>query len=160
MHAAGRMTRWGVGPKFMMISIVIGLFLIFINHYYFPDFLLSFNQVRFWSGIALVLFGMGLFFVATFQVHRAFNDERLVTGGVYAYMRHPVYAVWILFIAPGLLLITGVLFLIVLPFIMYALMRMLIVEEDEYLERKFGQDFLDYKKRLTLSFLVNRKKLY
>jgi protein-S-isoprenylcysteine O-methyltransferase Ste14 len=64
-------------------------------------------------------------------------------------MRHPVYAVWILLIAPGLLLITGVLFLSALPFIMYAFFRQLIVDEDRYLEQKFGQDFLDYKKRVN-----------
>jgi len=82
-------------------------------------------------------------------VHRGFDLGRLVTDGVYAYVRHPVYAVWILFIAPGLFLTTDALFLIALPFLMYAVFRTLIVEEDEYLKQRFGQEFTDYTKKVN-----------
>ena len=39
----------------------------------------------------------------------------------------------------------GVSFLIIMPFIMYVLIRKLIIEEEQYLEQKFGKVYLDYK---------------
>jgi protein-S-isoprenylcysteine O-methyltransferase Ste14 len=159
MPKTGRMTQWGVGPKFAALSLVAALILLTVNIFYFPSLLLPFNQIRFGFGIALFLFGTSIFFVAATQIHRAFNNGKLATNGVYAYMRHPVYAVWILFVAPGLLLVTGALFLIAMIFIMYALFRMLTVEEDSYLEQKFGKDFLDHKKRVNSIVPKLRRKL-
>jgi len=37
----------------------------------------------------------------------------------------------------------------VMPFIMYFLIRTLVVEEDEYLEKKFGKEYLEYKKTVN-----------
>ena len=144
----GRMTRWGVGPRFAIISGTIGIALIITNRYYFPNLWIS-SPVSFWFGIVIILIGITIFLKAAAQMHRAFNLGRLITDGAYAYVRHPVYAVWILFIAPGLFLTTGALFLIALPFLMYALFRTLIVEEDEYLKQKFGQEFTDYEKKVN-----------
>ena len=144
-HEPNRMTSWGVGPKFAIISLVLGLLLIFANYYFFPKLLLAFNEFMFWFGTGVVAFGFYLMFLATFQVHQAFNQGRLITGGIYAYIRNPVYAAWILFIVPGLFLATGVSFLIIMPFIMYVLIRKLIIEEEQYLEQKFGKVYLDYK---------------
>jgi protein-S-isoprenylcysteine O-methyltransferase Ste14 len=148
-HMTSKMTRWGIGPKFAIVSIVVGLIMITVNYNYFPSLILSYNPYMFWFGVALLLIGIAIFVMATIQVHRGFNRGRLITNGVYAYIRHPVYAVWILFIVPGLLLITGLLFLIVMPFVMYAWFRVLIVEEEEYLEQKFGREYLDYKRRVN-----------
>jgi len=123
--------------------------MIITNRYYFPNLSLSYNPVSFWFGIVVILIGIAILFKAAVQVHRGFDLGKLVTDGVYAYVRHPVYAVWILFIAPGLFLATGALFLIALPFLMYAVFRTLIVEEDEYLKQKFGQEFTDYTKKVN-----------
>ena len=160
MPKTGRMTRWGVGPKFATFSLIAALILLTVNIFVFPSLLLPFNRIRLGFGVALVIFGIIIFFVAATQVHRAFNSGKLVTRGVYAYVRHPVYAVWILFIAPGLLLMTGALFLIALIFIMYSVFRVLIEEEDEYLAQKFDQDFLNYKKTVnSIIPRLRRKKL-
>ncbi|HKM60502.1 MAG TPA: hypothetical protein VJY36_06485 [Candidatus Bathyarchaeia archaeon] len=35
--------------------------------------------------------------------------------------------------------------MIIMPFIMYVLIRKLIIEEEQYLEQKFGKVYLDYK---------------
>jgi protein-S-isoprenylcysteine O-methyltransferase Ste14 len=143
------MTRWGVGPRFAIASGAIGFAMITINHCYFPSLSLPNNPICFWLGTITVLVGIGLLLFAIVQVHRAFSYGRLVTNGVYAYIRHPVYAVWILFIVPGLFLTTGALFLIVLPFLMYGFVTVLTVEEDEYLKQRFGEEFTDYKKRVN-----------
>ena len=144
-YEANRMTSWGVGPKFAIISLVLGFLLIFANYYFFPRLILPSNEFVFWFGIGLVAFGLSIMFLAAFQVHQAFNRGRLIKSGIYAHIRNPVYASWILFIVPGLFLATRVLFLIIMPFIMYALIRRLILGEERYLEQKFGKEYSDYK---------------
>jgi protein-S-isoprenylcysteine O-methyltransferase Ste14 len=148
-HATGRKTRWGVGPKFAIISFVIGIITIIANMHFFPALSLRYNPFTFLCGAALILLGVATCLIAAIQVHQAFNQGKLITSGIYAYVRNPVYAVWILLIAPGLILVTGFLLLTVMPFVMYALIRILIVEEDEYLEQKFGKEYLEYKKRVN-----------
>jgi protein-S-isoprenylcysteine O-methyltransferase Ste14 len=153
------MTSWGVGPKFAVISIAMGLLAIFVNYYYFASLLLACNPPRFLFGVGLIILGLVMMLVAASQVHQAFNGGRLITSGIYSYVRDPVYAAWILFIVPGLFLATGISFLIVMPFAMYALIRRLITEEERYLEQKFGKEYLDYKK--TVNSIVpkmHRKK--
>ena len=73
----------------------MGLVLIIANRCYFPNLSLSYNRVSFWFGIVVILIGIAIFLKAAVQVHRGFDLGKLVTDGVYAYVRHPVYAVWI-----------------------------------------------------------------
>ena len=143
------MTSWGIGPKFLVISLVIAVIVIVANAYFFPTLILGYNPIVFSCGVALVLLGATVGVAAAVQVHRAFSEGKLVTTGIYAHVRNPVYAAWILFIAPGLVLATGFLLLAVMPFVMYAAIRVLIVEEDRYLEQKFGREYSDYKKRVN-----------
>jgi len=42
-------------------------------------------------GYALAFIGIGLFMQGWRQVHKARGDNRLVTDGLYAYVRHPQY---------------------------------------------------------------------
>jgi protein-S-isoprenylcysteine O-methyltransferase Ste14 len=115
---AGTMTRWGIGPRFAILSLIVAVVIGAVNYLYFPRLLLGHTLPALLLGTLLILLGVAIFFVSTYQVHTAFSGGRLVTGGVYGYIRHPVYAVWILLIAPGLLLITGMVFLIIMPFFM------------------------------------------
>jgi len=148
-HKSPRMTSWGVGPKFAFASLAIGVIVILVNGFVFPELILRFNPFTFFSGAILILLGATLCIIAAVQVHRAFDQGKLITKGVYAYVRNPVYAAWVLLIAPGLVLVTGFLLLTVMPFIMYFLTRTLIGEEDAYLEQKFGKEYFEYKKRVN-----------
>lgn len=143
------MTSWGIGPRFAVISVVIAVIAIIANVYFFPALILSYNPIVFSCGVALILLGAVMCIAAAVQVHRAFNEGKLITTGIYAHVRNPVYAAWILLIAPGLVLTTSFLLLAIMPFVMYGTIKVLIVEEDRYLEQKFGKEYLDYKKRVN-----------
>jgi len=64
-------------------------------------------------------------------------------------MRDPVYAVWILFIVPGWILVTGILLLAIAPFLMYLLLKALIGREEAYMKLTFGKEYLDYKSKVN-----------
>lgn len=75
------------------------------------------------------------------------QKEELVTEGVYSYVRHPQYS--------GIFLITIAFFiqwpsltpLIMWPILIFAYYGLAKKEEKE-LEKQFGQEFLEYRKRI------------
>jgi protein-S-isoprenylcysteine O-methyltransferase Ste14 len=154
------MTRWGIGPIYAAGSIILVAVLSNINISFFPILIMPYNQFAFGFGIGLITVGVAILVVALVQVHSAFTGRRLVTGGVYAYMRDPVYAVWILFIVPGLILIMGMLLLTIAPFLMYLLLKALIGREEAYMELTFGKEYLDYKSEVNsvIPKLMKRSK--
>ena len=72
----------------------------------------------------------------------------LVTDGPYRITRNPMYvgmAVLYVAIAVGFSLIWA---LVLLPLVLIAVDRLVIVKEEPYLERLFGEQYLDYKSRV------------
>jgi protein-S-isoprenylcysteine O-methyltransferase Ste14 len=143
------MTRWGIGPIYAAGSIVFVSILSTINNSIFPTLIMPCNLFVFGFGVGLITVGVAILVIALVQVHSAFSSRRLVTSGVYAYMRDPVYAVWILFIVPGFILVTGMLLLTIAPFLMYLLLKALIGREEAYMELTFGKEYLDYKSKVN-----------
>jgi protein-S-isoprenylcysteine O-methyltransferase Ste14 len=152
-----KMSRWGVGPAYAAVSIVAGTFLILANLYYLRAFTLPHTDLVFMAGTGLIIAGAIIFLIAAAQVHTSFNRGKLVTSGVYAYMRHPVYAAWILFIVPGIILATGLLLLTALPVIMYLLLRALTDREEAYMVQEFDDAYLDYRSRVNPVLPVPKK---
>jgi len=143
------MTRWGIGPIYAAGSIVFVAILSTINIFILPRLTMPYCLFVCGSGLGLVAVGLVILVAALVQVHSAFSNRKLVTSGVYAYMRNPVYAVWILFIVPGLILITRMLLLSIAPFLMYWLLKALIGGEEVYMELTFGKEYLDYKSKVN-----------
>ena len=75
-------------------------------------------------------------------------SEALITSGPYRFSRNPLY------ISTALLYIVLALWfaelwtLLMLPAAMAVLQRLVIMKEEAYLERRFGQEYLDYKARV------------
>lgn len=73
------------------------------------------------------------------------HSSKVVTSGIYAYSRNPIYLGWFLFIAGigfrnASLLVLAALIMILL------LYWAVVLREEEYLEHKFGEEYLSYKK--------------
>jgi protein-S-isoprenylcysteine O-methyltransferase Ste14 len=101
------------------------------------------------AGIALVAAGVLLWIAGVVTVMRAYGRDRLVVSGPFALVRHPVYAAWITLIFPGLVLFTRSWLLLVPPLVAYVVFKRLIHREDEYLEQRFGQEYLGYRRRVN-----------
>jgi protein-S-isoprenylcysteine O-methyltransferase Ste14 len=72
----------------------------------------------------------------------------LVVDGPYRFSRNPIYlGMAALYVALTFLL--GIMWaLLFLPFVLVAVDRLIIAREEPYLERKFGQDYVEYTKRV------------
>lgn len=144
------MTRWGVGPMFASLSIIYGLFMIMLSRHFEPLLEINFIPHRLLAtvGILLILIGIPFNIVAIVIVTRAFNAGNLVTGGIFGMCRHPLYAAWVVFIVPGIMLLVNSWIGLTTPPVMYFILRILVKKEEIYLEKMFGDKYLAYKKRV------------
>ena len=87
--------------------------------------------------------------VSVRSVMGAYKEDQLATGGLLAIVRHPIYSAWIVFILPGLAFLSQSWPMLLTPLVAYAVFKVLIHREDEYLEERFGEAYLDYRARVN-----------
>ena len=144
---------WGIGPKFLLTSFIISLFLVEIEINYLPvQYSLSY-YVSAWKlstlGVILVLAGISFLVITVSTFNKLFKKNVLMSSGTYALCRHPIYTSWIIFIVPGILLYFHLWSCVIVPFFMRIILHFFISDEEEYLLKTFGKDYLDYKKRVN-----------
>ncbi len=102
------------------------------------------------AGIALAVPSFALFVLARLQLGRAFSVQAkasiLVTTGLYSRIRNPIYFFGALMIA-GVIIFTNrpllfLIFAILIPLQIYRSRK-----EEQVLTEKFGQAYLDYKRK-------------
>ena len=103
-------------------------------------------------GVVLIVLGeairlAGVSAAGTVTRRRSRTVQRLVTYGIFAWMRNPLYVgnflIWM-----GFAVISGVLWFIPLAVLLFAIEYTLIVRYEEgVLESIFGQEYLAYKQR-------------
>ncbi|MGP1449285.1 MAG: methyltransferase family protein, partial [Filifactor alocis] len=83
---------------------------------------------------------------------KGLKENRLVTHGVYAYVRNPIYSAWI-FICTGILLLGHDIWAFVLCPIFWAYLTVLMKHtEEKWLINQYGQQYLDYMKKVNRVF--------
>ena len=99
-----------------------------------------------------ILFGLGLviFFVCAYQVYSAKLLRRgVVSGGLYAWIRHPQY-LGLGIAGLGLLLYWPRFIILVLYLSMLVVYYFLARNEESRMERKFGDAYRNYKSRISM----------
>lgn len=106
-------------------------------------------------GNLLFLSGIGIVAVAYAQMRKAKTNiepwkptTAILDTGVYGFSRNPIYVAMILIYIAVSCFFNFVWFLPFLPFCILAIHYGVILREEKYLEGKFGEDYLDYKKRV------------
>ncbi len=139
-----RLSRWGIGPRIAIPIFTLGLATWAAASTWPGIFLVQIPAVLRIVGGALVAAGLAIWLGGAFTVMRAYDRDELVTGGVYALVRNPMYAGWITLILPGLTLLTGAWTLFLTALFGYAVFRSHIGREEKYLEARFGKAFAAY----------------
>jgi protein-S-isoprenylcysteine O-methyltransferase Ste14 len=110
-------------------------------------------------GSVLVVVGTTVYMIALRTFNEAYRCKRLVTHGLYAYVRHPIYFAWILLICPGVVLFFRSWLMLLLPLVAYISFKVSIHREDRALEDLFGQVYQDYRARTNELFSLEPFRL-
>lgn len=144
-----QMTLLGIGLRFLVISSIYTGAIFTFHFLWLPHLAIPlprvFTQIL---GILLLIIGIPIYLTSGLTIHKYFNQNKLATTGIYAFFRHPIYGSWIVFIIPGIVLLINSLIGLTIPIFMYVVFKTLIVQEDIYLEEKFGEEFFKYKKKV------------
>ena len=145
-----RLSFFGIGPRTFLPTVAYGAAAVAAT-YTWPDAcLLRWPPYAVFAtaGAILLALGVPMWLTAAITVRRAYNRDELATSGVFGLVRHPIYSAMIVLNLPGLALLTRSWPLFLTPLVAYAVFKLLIHREDEYLERRFGQAYLDYRARV------------
>lgn len=107
-----------------------------------------------WLGVAVFIlaFGLSVWSVRTFRSHGTVvkptgDTTEVVTSGPFKYTRNPMYLSLIVIYLGGMLLFRLPWALVLLVPLFLALHFGIILPEEKYLESKFGDDYIAYKRR-------------
>jgi protein-S-isoprenylcysteine O-methyltransferase Ste14 len=124
-------TLLGVGETGMLISMLLGYTLLFI--------------------------GVSIFIQGWRQLYRAQQQDRLVTDGLYRFVRHPQYTgLFIALFGEGVVHWPTLFSVTLFPLIVIAYFRLARKEERQMLER-FGEDYRSYQRRVPMFLPVRGK---
>ena len=143
----------GVGPLYVITIVLITIIsIIFSATRFIP--VITFTNMR-WIfiliGILCFVIGITLWLRAVIidRLDAHIIKNELVTTGVYAYVRNPVYSAF-MFVCTGVLLIYGNLVLLLLPIIYWGFMTVLMKStEEKWLEDLYGQEYVQYRQRVN-----------
>jgi len=106
-------------------------------------------------GSLLVLAGLALNIVGFITQRRAGTDPipfrpttRIVSNGIYRFSRNPMYVGFSLWTFGIAFLVNSAWMLLAAPIGIFLTDRFVIAKEERYLERKFGEEYLSYKRNV------------
>jgi len=100
------------------------------------------------AAVVLVVLAERAFKRAGTPVRPTEPTQEIVTSGVYAYTRNPMYLSMTIALIGASLVADSLWFLVVVPPAVFAVTKLAIEREKHYLSRKFGESYRTYKARV------------
>ena len=149
----GHLPILGVGPLYVVTIILMTIISITISATGIIPVITfaNFQWIFILIGILCFIIGITLWLKAVIidRLDAHIIKNELVTTGVYAYVRNPVYSAF-MFVCTGVLLIYGNLVLLVLPIIYWGFMTVLMkLTEEKWLEDLYGKEYVQYRQRVN-----------
>ncbi|MGA9187168.1 MAG: isoprenylcysteine carboxylmethyltransferase family protein [Methanosarcina sp.] len=115
------------------------------------------QYIGFWGmyvGILISLTGVALVISGWNRIHKDYwskeeGEGKLVTSGIYKYIRHPQYTGFFM-ITMGMMLEWATLPLIILYSLLLVLYYKLAKKEEIDIEKEFGNEYIEYKKKTKM----------
>jgi len=152
--------QFGAGPKWGLVTMVYFAIAVIVHYATCPRFVITWLSASSCViiGTSLLIMGVCMYATAFANLRRGLRKGILVTQGLYAIMRHPLYASSIFFIIPGLALVFRSWLLLPMPTIAYIAFRIFLPAEERNLSDQYGEDFKLYRERTNAVFPVLRRR--
>jgi protein-S-isoprenylcysteine O-methyltransferase Ste14 len=137
-------------PFFFIIPLLIGL----VTEYFYPTKIFStlasiiIGLLFSWASLPFFILSLKSFFKAKTTFDARNTTTTLVTTGIYKLSRNPAYLSLVLLYIGLSFLINSVWILILVVPAFYSIQKFCIEREEKYLEGKFGDRYLAYKKQV------------
>lgn len=143
----------GIGPIYVGIIIILTNILVFLqNKGYFKSGIVPFFKIPFMIiGIVCMLVGIVLWVSAVFQskISRNIKEMKLVTTGVFAFVRNPIYSAFMFCCWGASFISNNLYFLFTIP-LYWGLLTVLVKKTEEvWLKEIFGEEYIAYCKRVN-----------
>ncbi|MHC1790763.1 methyltransferase family protein [Solidesulfovibrio sp.] len=144
------MNRWGMGTMLYRATILYAVLAVLYDTVLIASFCdrLVPERLALAAGGTLLLLGLVVYALGTFSVYKAIDAGQLATRGIFAVVRHPLYAAWIWCIVPGLALLQGTLLALLAPVVAAIFYKLCIPHEEAYLHRLHGDAYREYSRRV------------
>lgn len=149
------MPAFGVGPVYVLVSALLTAAALYLDHLgvyairlrgYGRTFLIALGVL---SIVGVVLWVWAVLFG---KILRHAEEGKLVTTGVYAAVRHPVYSAFF-FLFSGILCTRANLSLLVFPVLLWMFLTVLMKKtEERWLFERFGEEYVRYAARTNRVF--------
>ena len=143
----------GIGPYYVSLIAVLTLLSYFGTKFnYLPYHSILENPLLIIIiGILLIILGIYIWACAFFKAKIGKNilDNHLVTDGIYAWVRNPIYTAF-MFVAWGLILLINNLYLLPLCLLYWLILTLMLKPtEEKWLKELYGQAYIDYMQRVN-----------
>lgn len=148
-----KMPTFGVGPIYVITCLILTIagISLHIGGYLSVGELRSGRIIFITAGILLILLGIYLWIQAVIvqKINKKVKEKKLITTGVYAIVRNPVYSAFIL-IFTGALLFASNYILLILPFVFWVFLTILMKNtEEKWLINEFGKEYEEYSRKVN-----------
>jgi protein-S-isoprenylcysteine O-methyltransferase Ste14 len=140
----------GVGPRILLRTFPFLLAAIITEIWFTSSvemLILNYPVVKIagwiWLSVGIVLFVSS---IVQFSIN--FPKGKLLTTGMFACSRNPIYSCWIVLILPAIGLICNNWLFFVSTVVMFAATILLVKEEEKQLLQVFGEEYNKYKNRV------------
>lgn len=153
MKKKKHLPMYGVGPVYVAAIVgvtVLGIVLSSRNMIPFIQYE-GITVVMPVLGIGLVVYGIFLWYAAVIKdkIDDGIMNNRLVTTGVYAQVRNPIYSAFLI-ACTGALLLYGNILLLFLPFLFWGFLTVLMKgTEEKWLRELYGKEYEEYCRRVN-----------
>jgi protein-S-isoprenylcysteine O-methyltransferase Ste14 len=110
------------------------------------------QPLRLILGWMFVLAGAAFCLWGVLRMFPAVQGGKLDTGGPFALVRHPIYSGWIVFLFPGIALVTGAWLVSAASVLAWLAFRKWVPIEEQALLDRFGQPYREYMDRTPALF--------
>ena len=151
-----KMSVLGIGPVYVLSCLIVTILSIYLSEKgsLYSGKISNFRLIMIFFGVISILLGVTLWIQAVFsqKMVKAIKDNILLTKGVYAVVRNPIYSAFF-FVFTGMLLIEANLWLLILPIVFWFYMTILLkLTEEKWLKEAFGEKYIEYCARVNRVF--------
>lgn len=153
MKQKEHLSMYGIGPLYGIVTAAITIAAVIAGHTsIFEGGIINVLKIpSIILGILLIIFSVIIWYNALFRakIDNGIMENNLVTTGVYAFVRNPIYSA-IMFICTGILLISGNLYFYPLFFFYWFFMTVLLkCTEEKWLKNLYGKEYEEYCRRVN-----------